>query len=217
MNTGLSFIAAAVLLSAVPAAQAASFTSKAAFLANMEPGYYLEDFNGLPGYTYLGSPVSFSGNGYSYDATNPGGVYTTTPDIGGDIALAVLSSGQAITITFTGGTVTAVGGNLYGSDAFGGYTPGAMTVQLDNGESITISDPDPASFAGFITSTPIVSLSLFPENFNSGYWPTLDNLIVGQAAVPAPSTFSLMAAGSFILLGPACARWNWGRAASIRA
>ena len=206
MNKLLPLLAAA-LLYAVPSAQAVPFTSEAAFLANVQTGYYLEDFNSLPGYTNLGSPVSFTGNGYSYDATNPDGLYTTPP-IAGDIALSVNFSGTAITITFTGGLVTAVGGNIYASDIDGNYTSGAITLLLDNGESITISDPSPTSFAGFITSSPIISLSIFPENFNSGYWPTLDNLIVGQAtisAVPEPSTTSLLIVGAAVLVGPACA------------
>ena len=109
-------------------------------------------------------------------------------------------------IALTGAPVTAVGGNLYGSDVGGEYIPGAMTMLLDNGESITLPNPTPTSFAGFITSSPIISMSVLPENFNSAYWPTLDNLVVGQAvigAIPEPSTFSLML-GIAALFGPAC-------------
>src|SRR5262245_60963746 len=182
MRTRRQFgVAVAVLglaISAAPARAGFVFTDRAAFLADVQPGYYLEDFNGLPGYTNLGSPVSFSGGGFSYDATSPGGVYTN-PSVAGDVALSNYFSGEAIMITFTGAPVTAVGGNVFGSDVGGSYTPGAITMQLADGESITLPNPGTTSFAGFTTSSPIVSLSIFPEGFNVAYWPTVDNLIVG--------------------------------------
>ncbi len=214
MNKQIPLLIAAALLSAASSAQAVSFTSSAAFLSHVQPSYYLEDFNGLTGNTNLDSPVSFSGNGFSYDASNLAGVYTT-PSFAGDVALSILFSGQAITITFTGAPVTAVGGNLYGSDVNGEYVPGAMTMLLDNGESITLPNPTPTSFAGFITSSPIISMSVLPENFNSAYWPTLDNLVVGQAvigAIPEPSTFSLMV-GIAALFGPVC---TWHKRNTVR-
>lgn len=186
-----------LLLHAAPAAHATTFTSQPAFLASLQPGYYLEDFNGLPDNAFLGSPLSFSGNGFGYDASNPDGLYST-PSNGGDIALATLNSGQSITITFTAGTVTAVGGTLFGSDINGSFTPGAMVAQLDTGELITIAVPDPTSFAGFTSASPILSFTIYPENFDSSYWPTLDNLIVGQAItlIPEPSTFVLITAAA---------------------
>jgi PEP-CTERM motif len=198
---GLAVAVLGLVIGAAPARAGFVFTDRAAFLADVQPGYYLEDFNGLPGNTDLGPSVSFSGGGFSYDATNPNDLFTT-PSIAGDVALSTFDSGQSITITFTGAPVTAVGGNIFGSDISGIYTPGAITMQLDDGESITLPNPDPTSFAGFITSSPIVSVSIFPEGFNSAYWATLDNLIVGQAAVTAvPEPSSLISAGIAGVLG----------------
>ncbi len=201
-------LAAALALGAIPARADLTFTDQTSFLANVQPGYYLENFNTLPGYTDLGSPLSFSGNGFSYDAIAVDGVYTTQA-IAGDVALSTFNSGQSLTIAFTGAPVTAVGGNIYGSDINGIYTPGAITMQLANGDSITLPDPTPTSFAGFITSSPIVSLAIFPENFDPGYWATLDNLIVGVSAVPAvpePSTMTIGAVCGLAMLAFAFAR-----------
>lgn len=196
MNRSLSVLAAALLIAA-PAVHATSFTSQPAFLAGVQSGYYLEDFNGLPGYTFLGSPLSFAGNGFAYDISNPDGLYSTTP-VGSDVALTTNLSGQAIVITITSGLVTAIGANLYGSDVSGLYTPGSIVAMLDNGETLTLAPPDAGGFVGFLTGSPIVSLAIYPENFDSAYWPTLDNLIVGQAAtaVPEPATAVLLLAGA---------------------
>ena len=78
MHRSLSALAAALLIAA-PTVHATSFTSQAAFLAGVQSGYYLENFDGLPGYTFLGSSLSFSGTGFAYDIANPDGLYSTTP------------------------------------------------------------------------------------------------------------------------------------------
>lgn len=209
MQRRLSALAAALLIAA-PAVHATSFTSQAAFLAGVQSGYYLENFDGLPGYTFLGSPLSFSGTGFAYENSNPDGLYSTTP-VGSDVALATNLSGQAITITITSGLVTAIGANVYGSDISGLYTPGSIVALLDNGETLTLAPADAGGFAGFITASPIVSLTIHPENFNSAYWPTLDNLIVGQAvtAIPEPATALLLVSG--LLSAGFAARRRHGR------
>lgn len=187
MRIGFAALVGLMAGATVPARADLTFTDQASFLANVQPGYYLETFDSLPGYTDLGPSVSFSGNGFSYDATNPDGLYTTTPTMSGDVALSTYDSGQSITITFTGAPVTAVGGDIYGSDISGNYTAGAITMQLDDGSSITLPNPSPTSFAGFIASSPIASVTIFPEGFDPGYYATLNNLIVGVSAVPEPS------------------------------
>jgi hypothetical protein len=55
-------------LGATPTEAATVFTNEADFLANVQPGSYLEDFNALPTATDLGSSLPFSQNGFNYTA-----------------------------------------------------------------------------------------------------------------------------------------------------
>src|SRR5207249_540163 len=82
----------------------------------------------------------------------------------------------------------------------------SMNMQLSDGSEISLSDPSRTSFAGFIASSPIVSLQIFPND--NSVWATVDNLIVGASAitasaVPEPSTSALAALGAvaFIAYG----------------
>src|SRR5438067_4363860 len=71
VDRSLLLILMSLALSAMTARATAIYTNQAAFLAATQPGYYLETFNSLPQFTQLASPLSFSSNGFSYNATAP--------------------------------------------------------------------------------------------------------------------------------------------------
>src|SRR5438067_264623 len=58
-------------VSAIPTQATTIYTNQATFLAATQPGYYLETFNSLPQFTQLASPLNFSSNGFTYNATAP--------------------------------------------------------------------------------------------------------------------------------------------------
>src|SRR5438105_12441007 len=71
LKRSLPLVLVSLGLSVMTTHATAIYTNQAAFLAATQPGYYLETFNSLPQFTQLASPLTFSSNGFSYNATAP--------------------------------------------------------------------------------------------------------------------------------------------------
>jgi len=55
-----------------------SYTNETTFLAGIQAGYYLEDFNAYTYGSYNSSnPLSLSANGYGWTMSSPGGLYSS--------------------------------------------------------------------------------------------------------------------------------------------
>ncbi len=197
----LAFAVIAVTVFLYPACLQAGviYIDSATFIADLQPGYYLETFSSLTG--TLPNPINFSSGGFSYSAFAPNGFYPTMT--AGDRVLSTSMSTDAITMTFTSGNVTAVGGYFYASDINGNVTTGTVTLNLSDGTSVTLTNPTAATFRGFMTAgVPITSLVIALDSPSGTEWPTVDDFYVGQsAAVPEPSSAILMAAGILALAG----------------
>jgi hypothetical protein len=201
------FLLAAVAITlALPSAVKADivYTDEAAFLANVQPGYYKETFDSLS--NPVPNPATFSLNGFSYDAAAAGGLYAVFP--ASDGALSTSNSDTSLILTFTSGNVTAVGGYFFPTDLLGQITPGIVTVALDNGTTQDVTTGALTSFLGFTTTVPITSLTisisandLDPNN----KWSTVNDLFVGTAnsptAAPEPATLVLASIGLLGLAG----------------
>lgn len=87
------------------------YTDLPTFLASIQPGYYLENFDTLTGPGLIPSPINFSSLGYAYSASAPNDFYAT--QTAGDWVLSTNSAPDPITITFTSGNVTALGGTFF--------------------------------------------------------------------------------------------------------
>lgn len=190
-------IAAALVLCPLAASHATTitYTDEATFLSQVAPDYYLEDFTT---YTY-GDPLSgqtsqlFSSGGFEYTASAPNGLWSNESAISTNFATDTLR------ITFSGRPVTALGGIVGSTDISGNLSLGdSVVVRTNDGTSITIVTPDGGGFAGFVSDTPITSVTFKTSDSADGLWPQLDHFYV--AAVPEPGVIALGIATSGLLL-----------------
>lgn len=191
MQTAHSLVFALGLaaLSASASAQTTVYTTSASFLANVAPGAYTETFNGLPS----APPASFSGGGFAYTVSAPGDLYGSGEFLGTNLP------DEALTVTFTSGNVTAVGGNFYASNISDAFQPVAITLTLSDSTTVTFTPTSVAdSYRGFASSLTITSLTIGSPGVS--LYAGMDNLTVGVSAVPEPASALLMALGVAALL-----------------
>lgn len=153
------------------------YTDRDEFLANIQDGYYEEDFAGVP-VGAAGPLLSFSGNGFSYDVTAVG---AGSNNLFNDPGLVSTDSAlDALRITFTGAPVTAIGGDFWATDISFAPTGGEIILELEDGTIESYSPSAPGSFGGFITTSPIVHITIDAPNVPANNWAAMDNAIVGE-------------------------------------
>ncbi len=191
----LSALVIAGILMAQSPLTAAVYTDKSVFTSPgvLESGYYLEqDFSEIPLNTATATPgtsgtsVTFSANGFSYQLVSSGGfVYRPSGTPLGTPEVQGYSATDTLTITFTAGTVTAVGGRFFMADSTGSsvFNDGTLTVNTTGGSFTTSASSSPSWFGGITTVNPITSLT-FASSGVSGHYPTFAEFYVGTAVVP---------------------------------
>lgn len=175
---------AAVAVVAQAHAGTTTYTDRSSFLTALAPGFYTE--------TFIGSETtSFSGAGFGFTVAAPDGTYASGTDLGAN------QVEQALTITFTGHPVTAVGGNFYATDINPDFLPESLTVALSDGTTLVYTPTGKDTFRGFVTTSSISSLTVAFAAQGMGRYTTVDNLTVGTnvALVPEPGQWALMALG----------------------
>ena len=185
---------AGLLLAGTAAMPATVFTDQSTFVSALQPGFYLEDFSSLtPGDQFV-TLLNFSQNGFAYSASAANTLWINSA-ISNSLSTNVAS--DVITLNFTSGNVTAVGGFFYPTDFSENLTSGNIALALSDGTMKLLTNPGTTTFTGFTTSPGvfITSLTVSPE---SGQWATIDDLYVGAVAsseVPEPSLTLLLALG----------------------
>lgn len=181
----IAFAAAALTVSAAASAQTTTYTTLASFTAAVAAGSYTEGFADP---SFSGDPsADFAGGAFSYTVSAPGALY------GNGVFIGTNLPNEALTITFTGAAVTAVGGNFYSTNISDVFQAVPITITLSNGSVTTFTPTSVAnSFRGFTTALPISSLTLGApgQTFYAG----MDNFTVGSV-VPEPGTWLLMGLG----------------------
>lgn len=180
-----------VVLTVVSAASGAIvINDEASFLSAIQPGFYLEQFNGFTAERFYASPLGFGPtNGFAYDMSADNGLYSF-PGI-----MSTSEAGDALVIDFTNSPspVTAVGGNFWPTVSTGGDPVGIIKISLSDGtdEVVTITDPDSHPFRGFVSDGALfTSMSIKTDYTVNPIFPTVDNFYVGQV-VPVPSAVLL--------------------------
>lgn len=191
---------AAVLLCTAVAAEAeiTIFTDRAAFLAALSASG-TDTFNDL----LIGqtdSPLARMAGAYSYLASaGPVSNFWPAGTAGGDVWLAPTVSNDTITFGSFGG-LTAFGGNFFGSDAAGAFSPGRTVVLIatDGATTRTVNlyDTTVATFLGFISTDPLATVTLRSDGVPGGpaYWSTANDVTIGLP-VPEPETYGMLLAG----------------------
>jgi hypothetical protein len=202
-RSGILAAGVALVLAATAHADVIIFTDEAEFLAQTRPGFYRETFVSLPD-GINASPLNFSNNGFDYEANSLSlFVVRSHPPV------KWVSPGFAqdsIDIHFTSGNVTALGGHFFNTQINGDVGPGLFLLNLSDGTSVTLNDPTPTTFRGFISSSPITSILITPDPRT---FATITDFIVG-AAVPEPSSLALALTGTALVVFAGC--WSRPRA-----
>ncbi|MCV2360724.1 PEP-CTERM sorting domain-containing protein [Paucibacter sp. TC2R-5] len=190
------YVAAALAsMSAASFATTTVHTSSASFLGHVSAGAYTENFDAVDQGSLPLGPVNFSAGGFSYDVSAFGDLFAS----GG--ALGTSNYNKALTITFGGANVTAVGGNFFATDDAGQIQSLSLTLTLSDG-TVTSFQPSSMldSYRGFTSDLAITSLVVSGPGAAS--YGNIDNLTVGVSAVPEPSSLALLGLGltSFLLV-----------------
>lgn len=160
------------------------YRTPAAFLSQVAPGAYTETFTGVSD-----PSASFSSGGYSYTVSAPNDMYSSGTFIGTSMPF------ETLTINFTSGNVTAVGGNFFAVDIGDNFQASSITLTLSDLTELTFDSTSmDDSYVGFYSAGLfITSLTMNVGEVDfQGFYASLDNLTVGTAAVvPEPGSFAL--------------------------
>lgn len=202
----LKTLSLAVLLCTTAAAQAdvLVFTDRAAFLAAVGlPG--TDTFNDLT-MVSIPSPLSRTAGAYSYQASTL--VSTFYPaGSSADIWLAANVAADTMTFSNFSAGVRAFGGNFFGTNLSGAFSPGhTMVLTATDGattRTVNLYDTTTSTFLGFVSANPLTSVTLRPDGLpGPAYWATANNVTL---AVPEPETYGMLLAG-LALVGYAARR-----------
>jgi hypothetical protein len=197
IKTLAAALALAFGISSAPAA-GTFYTSEASFVLALNPTFYLEDFSGFTfGAPLNGTQLTYDApgaNGYDWTAFCATGLYSNAS------ALSVSVGNTAITIGFTGLTVTALGGIFADTDVAGASIAGTVMITTSDGGMQSIATTTDA-FIGYTSTTPIVSVTFIATGAPAtNNFIQIDHFYTGAlAVVPEPATVSLSLLGFGLL------------------
>ncbi|HEY6942204.1 hypothetical protein [Dokdonella sp.] len=152
---------------------AAMYTDRTEFLTHVSAGYYENGFDdAVPGPI---ASLSYTNGPWAYTvAASSDQLYNDTGLVSTNLA------GDSIVVTFTSGAVTAVGGNFWATDINVQPTGTDVTITLSDATTETFTSTGPTDYRGFTTVAPITSITIDAPDTGGTFWPTMDNLLVGE-------------------------------------
>ena len=199
----VSLLGLAATLSASTAhATITTYTDRATFLGLLQPGYFEDTFSDVTNGGIVGASATRSGGGFSVTYTAPpDGLYSTT---GG---MSTAEATNNLVATLGGSNIYAVGGYFFLTDIGGNFQPFAgnsvsafASNGIDPDASLSAAVNSATNFFGWISTTPILTVTENSGGVSPSRWNTLDNFIVGAATVPEPGTLALLALGVVALV-----------------
>jgi hypothetical protein len=188
-------LAALLCAAAVAHADVTVYTDRASFLAAVgQPG--TDTFDDLAVQPYP-SPLTRMAGAYGYRASAGPATGFFPAGSGTDIWLSVETETDAITFSNFASGVRGFGGNFFGSDVNGAFSPGrTMVLTATDGSTIrtvTVENTTISSFLGFVSSDPLVSVTLNAATTPADpFWPTANDVTL---AVPEPASLGMLVAG----------------------
>lgn len=192
-------LAALLLAAAAVQADVAVYTDRTAFLAALSASG-TDTFNDLARLE-MGSPLSRSAGAFTYRAS-AGPVSDFWP-IGSaaDVWLSTTIDTDTITFANFAAGVRGFGGNFFGSDVNGDFSPGrTMILTATDGTStrtVNLANTTTTTFLGFVSSDPLAYVTLHGEGLPGVvYWATANDVTLGLvSAVPEPEGYGMLLAG----------------------
>ena len=184
-------VGTSIVLASLPAQAAViTYTDRAAFLAALSSSS-TDNYNDLNG--FYASPLSRTIPGYIYDAAATGGLYV---DPAGGSQVLSTNITVPLTLNFTNGAPTAVGGYFFNTDISFNVLNRVITVTANPGASAqSVVTGSATNFFGWLddSGTPFTSLliepGVEPGVGSPATYATVDDLVLGQAgaaSVPGP-------------------------------
>ncbi|MEI7951632.1 MAG: hypothetical protein WCH37_02990 [Synechococcaceae cyanobacterium ELA182] len=180
-------VGTSIVLASLPAQAAViTYTDRAAFLAALSSSS-TDNYNDLNG--FYASPLSRTITGYTYDAAATDGLYID--NVNGSQTLSTNFS-VPLTLAFTAGAPTAVGGYFFNTDVSFNVFNRVITVTANPGASAqSVVTGSATNFFGWLddSGTPFTSLVIEPGVGSPATYATVDDLVLGQAgpaSVPGP-------------------------------
>lgn len=181
-------------------AQTTTFTNQATFLAALTSSA-TQSFDSIGTGDLGATSLPFTAGAFSFTATETGsGSNLWGINSGGDRWLGTQTSTNTLTITITGGSPTALGGNFFTTNNADAFASGPVLLTLNDGTTINYTSAGSSDFGGFTTTSPITSVTFAgPGGSNAAArFATMNNLILGIASsssAPEPGTLALLALG----------------------
>ena len=197
----LSLVVGSFLLATQAQSATVIFSDKGLFLSSVAPGAYEETFTGAAGLTVVQNFSAGVPTAFTYNVTAAPAAGFTIYRNGSLLSNATANS--VLTVTITSGNVYGIGGNFFktnDSDALKVGSP--VTITLNDGTTTTVNPTSVSDFVGFVSDTPITSLSI---SATSPLYSSIDNLVVA-APIPEPTALALLGTGLILVLGRRQAR-----------
>lgn len=201
-----------LLLAGGANASITTYTNRASFLAALQAGYFEDNFTGVAFGGIQGTSNSRSGNGYSvaYSAS-----VSTLFSAVGAMSVNSVSANLIATVSSSPTSVYAFGADFFFTNSsgnfnsFSGFNPipvGTAVNGVDPSSVLSSGSNTLTNFYGWISTTPLTSVTMTSGALSpQGHWATMDNVVVGQAALvsssaPEPTTLALLGLGVVALV-----------------